>query len=29
MYILSPLLQCPDVLEGVGYDNLQTFCYYV
>jgi hypothetical protein len=28
-YILIPLLQCPDVVEGVGYDKLQNFRYYV
>jgi hypothetical protein len=29
LYRLSPLLQCTDVVEGVGYDKLETFCYYV
>jgi hypothetical protein len=28
MYSLRPLLQCPDVVEGVGYKKLQTFRYY-
>jgi hypothetical protein len=29
MYNLSPLFQCPDIVEGVGYNKLQTFLYYV
>jgi hypothetical protein len=29
LYIMSLLLQCPDVEEGVGYDKLETFRYYV
>jgi hypothetical protein len=29
MYTLIPLLQCPDVEEGVGYDKLETYRYDV